>query len=140
MTMTERIALDTNILLFLHDTNQQSVKKNIAEELVSSNPIISTQVISEYLNVCHKRFKLTKSDAMDALMKWLPFSEVANIAISTYTNAIGLIKKYDFQLFDAIIIAAAIDANCSKLFTEDMHHGLLVEKRLQIINPFYSGD
>jgi len=136
MTTSNRIALDTNILLYLHDSDQQSLKKNTAEELVASNPIVSTQVISEYLNVCHKRFKLTKLDALAALMEWLPFSGVANVSDSTYSNAVNLIKKYDFQLFDSIVIAAAIEANCTILYTEDMHHNLLVENRLQIINPF----
>lgn len=79
-----RIALDTNVLLYLHDSDQHSFKKNTAEELVASNPIVSTQVISEYLNVCHKRFKLTKLDALSALMEWLPFSGITNVSDSTY--------------------------------------------------------
>ncbi len=48
----------------------------------------------------------------------------------------SLIKKYDLQLFDAMIVSAALEAGCEILYTEDMHHQLLVEAKLRIINPF----
>lgn len=45
-------------------------------------------------------------------------------------------KEYDFQFFDAIIVAGALAANCTIIYSEDMHHNLLVEERLRILNPF----
>lgn len=47
-----------------------------------------------------------------------------------------LIKRYDFQLFDAIIVAGAVLNNSSILFTEDMCHNQLIERKLRIVNPF----
>ncbi len=47
-----------------------------------------------------------------------------------------LIERYDFQFFDAIIVAGALQSNCTVLYSEDMHHELLVEKQLRILNPF----
>jgi len=47
-----------------------------------------------------------------------------------------LIKKYNFQLFDSVVVASSLEANCSILYSEDMHNGLIVEKKLTIINPF----
>ena len=46
----DNIALDTNILIFLYDA-ENSYKKEIANKLIAAKPIISTQVISEFLNV-----------------------------------------------------------------------------------------
>jgi predicted nucleic acid-binding protein len=54
----------------------------------------------------------------------------------TLLFAANLVKKYQFQLFDAIIVAVAIEGNCDILYSEDMHHGLVVDKALTIINPF----
>jgi predicted nucleic acid-binding protein len=54
----------------------------------------------------------------------------------TLLFAANLVKKYQFQLFDAVIVASAIEGNCDILYSEDMHHGLLVDKNLTIINPF----
>jgi predicted nucleic acid-binding protein len=47
-----------------------------------------------------------------------------------------IIVRYDLQLFDAVIVAAALQANCTILYTEDMHHGLVINETLTILNPF----
>jgi predicted nucleic acid-binding protein len=104
--------------------------------LIADGPVISSQVISEYLNVCFKRLKMSKVDALDALMSWLPFCNVGTYNKDIYTKAEFLIKKYQFQLFHSIVVASALEAGCSTLFSEDMHHNLLVEKELRITNPF----
>jgi predicted nucleic acid-binding protein len=54
----------------------------------------------------------------------------------TADSARTLVERYDFQILDAILIASAIEAGCSTLFTEDMPHGPKVAGRLTIINPF----
>jgi len=58
------------------------------------------------------------------------------VSLTTLKYARKLLDRYDFQLFDSIIVASALEANCHILFSEDLHHGLLVEKRMEIINPF----
>jgi len=45
-------------------------------------------------------------------------------------------KKYDFQLFDSIIISSALESGCSILYSEDMNDGQIIEKTLKIENPF----
>jgi predicted nucleic acid-binding protein len=35
-----------------------------------------------------------------------------------------------------MIIAAALQAGCETLYSEDMHHRQMIDKRLQIVNPF----
>ncbi|GAB3936640.1 hypothetical protein GCM10028827_40020 [Mucilaginibacter myungsuensis] len=79
---------------------------------------------------------MSKQSAMDALMVWLPYCQLANSELKAYRLAESLIRKYQFQMFDAIIVAFALEAGCTTLYSEDMQHGLLVEKQLKIINPF----
>jgi predicted nucleic acid-binding protein len=43
---------------------------------------------------------------------------------------------YSLQFYDALIIATALEHGCHTLITEDMQHGLVVEERLTINNPF----
>lgn len=131
-----KIAIDTNILIYLHEINPVSDKRLIASELVSNGPLISSQVVSEYLNVCHKRLKMTKQDCLDSLMGWLPFCDLAIFELAIFNSAIHLVKKYQFQMFDGIIVASALNGDCSILYSEDMQHDLLVENKLRIINPF----
>jgi predicted nucleic acid-binding protein len=56
--------------------------------------------------------------------------------LTTLEAAQALMKKYDFQFFDSIIVAGALEANCTILYSEDMHHDLLVEQQLRILNLF----
>ena len=51
-------------------------------------------------------------------------------------KAESLIHQYDFQIFDAIIVATALENNYDTLYSEDMQHELIVERKLKIINPF----
>jgi len=61
---------------------------------------------------------------------------IVHVLPNTLLLASALVKKYNFQLFDAVIIAAAIESDCAILYSEDMHNGLIVENKLTIINPF----
>jgi predicted nucleic acid-binding protein len=51
-----------------------------------------------------------------------------------YAN--DLMLRYDFQLFDSIVVASALEAGCEILYSEDFQHNQLIENRLRIINPF----
>lgn len=131
-----KVALDTNVLIYLHDINN-SPKRQVAADILSENmPIISSQVISEYLNVCNKRLKMSKEDSLESLMGWLPFCELSAVNVNVFSTSLRLIKKYKFQMFDSIVVASALEAGCQILYSEDMHHNLFVEKQLKIINPF----
>jgi predicted nucleic acid-binding protein len=130
-----RIALDTNILIYLHDI-ERSKKREVANQLVVISPVISNQVISEYLNVCNRRLKMSKQDCLNSLLSWLPYCELSLTDLSIYPNALKLINKYQFQLFDAIIVSSALHSNCDILYSEDMQHNLVINDQLKIINPF----
>lgn len=131
-----KISLDTNILIYLHDIENSS-KRQIASELIAAGTsVISSQVVSEYLNVCNKRLKMSKESSLESLMSWLLFCELYPIRANVFSNALRLIKKYKFQMFDAIVVACALDADCTILYSEDMQHNLFVENQLRIINPF----
>ena len=108
----------------------------ISLNFFNENPIISTQVISEYLNVMGKIFKTEKNELMQLCSSWLGKCTVQPVVLSTIKLAQYLIRKYDFQIFDGIIIASALEANCDILYSEDMHNGLIIENSLKIVNPF----
>ena len=39
-------------------------------------------------------------------------------------------------IFDALMIAAALRARCTVLYSEDMQHGMAIDGRLRIVDPF----
>ena len=130
-----RIALDSNILIYSHGIDCDD-KRVIARGFFKGKPVISSQVISEYLNVMKKKLKMEKNELMQLCSLWLEKCTVQPVVLSTVKLAQNLIGKYDFQLFDGIVVAAALEANCDILYSEDMQDGQVIENTLKIVNPF----
>ena len=128
------IALDTNVLIYLHDSS--STKRAIANDLLATNPRISSQVISEYLNTTRRLLNLSKEELLIQTSALFSGCTIIPVLPHTLLFASELVKQYKFQLFDAVIVASAIEGHCDILYSEDMHHSLLVDKSLTIINPF----
>ena len=133
--MKNKIALDTNILVYLYDEENEN-KRKISELLVVEKPIISSQVISEFLNVTKRLLKLPKLEILQKANILFSKCEIISVNQETLDKALYLIQRYDFQLFDSLIVASALQSNCMVLYSEDLHHNLLVENRLRVINPF----
>jgi predicted nucleic acid-binding protein len=135
ITMSDSIALDTNVLIYLHDSLNPN-KRIIAQNLLADSPCISAQVLSEYLNTTRRLLALSKEELL--IQTAGLFSACKILPVSTYTlrYAAELVKHYKFQLFDAIIVAASIEGHCDILYSEDMQHKLIVDNKLTIINPF----
>jgi predicted nucleic acid-binding protein len=132
---TNRIAIDTNVLVYIIDAGQ-SKKHEIAKLILVESPVISTQVVSEFLNVARRKINKPKHEILKKCMDWLSFGEIICVNFKIITKSAELIEKYDFQLFDAIIIASALEARCKILYSEDFQHKQIVEDQLTIINPF----
>jgi predicted nucleic acid-binding protein len=132
--MPEIFALDTNILIYLEGNDIS--KRKIAETLLSSDPVIPAQVIAEFINVTRRLRKIPKQQLIDEASALFRHCFIAPLEISTLDLAKSIIERYDFQIFDSIVIASAIEANCDTLFSEDMQHNMTVYQKLKIINPF----
>ena len=130
-----KFALDTNILIYSHD-NSGGDKQNTARDLIVRSPVVSTQVVSEYISVLKRVFKMPKSVIMKACLPNLRYCIFHAVDIETLQTAEHLIECYDFQIFDAIIVASALESGCNILYSEDMQHEMKVDKKLSIINPF----
>ena len=134
MTMNN-IAIDTNILLYSISKNEDR-KLPIAANLINECPVIFPQNLSEFINVLVNGWKYPKENMGLIVSEVLNSCQLINTSVAAYKLAFELIKKYDFQVFDAVIVASALDAGCRVLFSEDMQDNLVVEKQLTIINPF----
>jgi predicted nucleic acid-binding protein len=100
-----KIAIDTNILVYLYDS--LDYKKAIADKILNQSPIIPVQVVSEYLNVSKRLLLIPKIELLQKCNEVFKKGIIAPTTQLTLEKAAYLISKYDFQLFDAIIIATA---------------------------------
>ncbi len=134
--MSDSIFLDTNILVYAYsDTELQ--KQTIARKLVSENiSFISTQVLQELSSTLSRKFKKSWPEITDAVKEVSLSNLVHANSEATIQQAIKIADQYKFSFYDSLIIAAALECKCSKLYSEDMSHGQLIEKQITIINPF----
>ncbi len=131
----DKIFVDSNILLYLLSDNV--AKKEIAKQIFKSYPIISTQVVSENMNVLFKKFStlsLAQIEQHKSLL--LTYCKVVPVTVSTIEKAFELRIRYRLNWYDCTILSAAILENCNIIYSEDMQHQQLIETKLRIINPF----
>ena len=57
------------------------------------------------------------------------------IGLVDILGAIDLHRLQQFSIWDALIVRAAQQANCTVLYTEDLQHGQRIDG-LEIVNPF----
>jgi predicted nucleic acid-binding protein len=126
--------IDSNVFLYLLDKKDD--RKQIARVLLDNRPVISTQVISENINIAVKKFKLGPEQAFQHAENLAGGCDVKLISVSTIRTGCGIHHKYKYSFYDSLIIASALENDCSILYSEDMQHNQLIEKKLRIVNPF----
>lgn len=124
---------DTNILLYLLD---QGPKAERAEAVLAQGPRISVQVLNEALVNCRRKAGLDWEEAGAFLAGIQAVCPVEPLTLRTHEVGRALAERYGFAIYDAMIVAAALIAGCTRLWTEDMQDGLLVEGQLRLVNPF----
>jgi len=60
---------------------------------------------------------------------------VEPVSLRTHERGLVIAERFGFRIYDSMIIAAALEAGCVTLLSEDMQHGQRIE-RLTIRNPF----
>lgn len=126
---------DTNVILYLLD---ESAKAEKAEHLIAQGGMISVQVLNETLVNCIRKAAMSWQEAgvfLDGICQICP---VVSLTSTTHEIGRALGERYGFSVYDAMIVAAALQNQCTTLYSEDMQDGLLVEGRLTITNPFKS--
>jgi len=124
---------DTNVILYLLD---DSPKANRAEVILGQGPCISVQVLNEALVNCRRKAGLSWDEANVFLIGVQALCPVENLTVQTHEVGRALGERYSFSVYDSMIVASALIAGCTTLWTEDLQDGLLVENQLRIKNPF----
>ena len=133
--------LDTNILVYSFDktapAKQLLARQLIRHSLNTQRGVISTQVVQEFLNLALRKFSLPLSipEARDYVKSTLlPLCQHFP-SLPFYDQALFVQMETGYSWYDALVITAAIEANCTVLFSEDLHHGQTI-RGLTILNPF----
>ena len=125
---------DTNVLLYI--ASSDAAKADKAEAAVAVGGAISVQVLNELTNVARRRMQMSWADTHAFLRMLRGLLTVHPLTIEVHETGLALAKRYGLSTYDGMIAASALHAGCDKLWSEDMQHGMVLEKRLRIVNPF----
>ena len=124
---------DTNVVLYLLDNGP---KADRAEFILGRGPRISAQVLNETLVSCRRKAGLSWEETGIFLEGVRALCPIEELTLHTHDVGRALAERYGFSIYDAMIVASALVAGCTTLWSEDMQDGLLVENKLRIVNPF----
>lgn len=124
---------DTNVVLYLLDDGP---KADRATQIMGQGPVISVQVLNEAMVNCRRKAKMSWDETGAFLDGIQALCRVEPLTVRTHEVGRALAERYHLSVYDALIVAAALLADCTTLWSEDMHHGLLVEGQIRIENPF----
>jgi predicted nucleic acid-binding protein len=126
--------LDTNVLVYAFTADPRAVT---ARTLLERNAVISVQGLDEFANVARRKLGRTWAEVRDALDSIRDVCRtVVPLDIETHADALRIAERYGYGIFDALMISSAVRADCKVLWSEDMHDGHVIDKRLRIANPF----
>jgi predicted nucleic acid-binding protein len=133
--MPARPFFDTNILVYAITAGDR--RSDIAEDLLAAGGVVSAHVVNELVAVARRKLDRSWSEIAEALaaIRILCPSPVP-ITIETHEAAVRVAQQHGYQIYDALVIAAALEAGCDTLFSEDLQDGQILDGQLTIRNPF----
>jgi predicted nucleic acid-binding protein len=133
--MRDKVFFDTNVLIYMTARGDQ--RQGRAQQLLEQGGIISVQVLNEFAAVARRKMRMPWEDVIAALddIQLLCPSPVPT-TLDTHHSALRIALQYGFGIYDALVVAAAIEARCTTLYSEDLQDGQVIEKQLRVRNPF----
>ncbi len=139
--MNARFFLDTNIFVYSFDPTAPKKARGamqlIRQAVATRKGVISFQVVQEFFNVALRRFRqpMTVLEAEQYLATVFRPLLAVHSSQALYGQALRLSGQYSVSWYDSLMVAAAMEARCGVLYSEDLQH----EQRfgsVQVVNPF----
>ena len=125
---------DTSVLLYL--LSSDTAKSDRVETLLADRGTISVQVLNEFAAVAIRKLKMPLPEVREVLDTIRAVCDVETVTTETHDRALAIVERYGFSLYDSLLIAAALIADCKVLYSEDLQHGQLIDRQLRVVNPF----
>ena len=134
-----KAAIDTNVLAYaagVDDDERRDAAIHLMRTIPPQNLLVPVQVLGELYAVLVRKGR-PRDLARDTILGWRDFFGVIPTTTEALSRAAELASNHQFAIWDAIILAAAADAGCHVLLSEDMHEGF-TWAGVTIVNPFAS--
>ncbi len=133
--MPAKVFFDTNVLIYA--VAQNGPRNARAEHLLASGGVLSVQILNEFVAVARRKILMPWSGvlaALDAFRVLCP--SPLPITMEIHEAALKIAEKHGLNIYDALVIAAALHAGCTTLYSEDLQAGQIIDHKLTIRNPF----
>lgn len=137
--MNDRVFVDSNLWLyaFIVRPGEESKHAHALPLVEAANRYtISTQVVSEVSVNLLRKAGMAEADLLAIIEGLYRRCRVITTGLECHRTASGLRSTYRLSFWDSLIVAAAVEADCRVLYSEDMQHGQVINKTLTILNPF----
>ena len=133
------VFIDTNILVYAYLDNEKEKHDTVVSlfknKLVRENVFISIQIINEFY-VTLEKYKIPHTKSVNTLFDISKAMNIVPLDFATVERCFKIKEKYAYAWWDSLILASALENNCSLVYSEDMQHKQVIEKTLTLINPF----
>jgi predicted nucleic acid-binding protein len=124
---------DTNVLLYLLSADQR--KADRSEALLADGGHLSVQVLNEFASVATRKLKMPWKDVREVLATIRSVCTTHALTLDTHDRALSLAERYQLSFYDALIVATALLADCTVLYSQDLQHCQIIEQKA-IHDPF----
>ena len=133
--MHDKAFFDTNVLIYA--IAQNDPRSTRAEQLLASGGVVSVQVLNEFVSVARRKIRMPWKDVTEALdaIRILCPSPIP-MTPDTHEAALRIAQQYGYGIYDALIAAAALEGDCTTLYSEDLQDGQVIDDKLTVRNPF----
>lgn len=132
--MSAKAFFDTNILIYAFA--QGDPRNEAAEALLAGGGTISVQILNEFVAVALRKLAMPWEEVLESLaaIRTLCLPPVA-LTVETHEATLKVARQYGYRIYDSLVVAAALQAGCDTLYSEDMQDGQVIGA-LTIRNPF----
>jgi predicted nucleic acid-binding protein len=130
----DRVFLDTNVILYAFA--QGDSRTEAAEALLAAGGMIGVQTLNEFVSVALRKMSMPWDEvlgALDAIRTLCP--SPVPVTVEIHERALRIARRHRYPFYDSLVIAAALEARCRILYSEDMRDGQEIEG-ITIRNPF----
>lgn len=132
-----RIALDTNVIVYAegaNDPKRQTRAKAVIRALPPTSVVVPAQALGELFRVLTGKARWPTPRALAVVQEWRIAYIVAPTTSQTLASALDLAADHRLSIWDAVILAAAAEADCRLMLSEDMGDGF-AWRGLTVVNP-----
>lgn len=136
--MTAKDFVDTNVFVYAaayNDPDKAARARDLLDQVIRSRSgVVSSQVMVEFASTLVNKFG-EPAAKVKPLMDMFDHFKVVSATKAHVLSALDIHVRSQLNYWDALIVAAAMSAKCSTLYTEDMSHGQSIQG-IKIVNPF----